>query len=164
MSEQPKVQSLVEYAQSVFHDADSGAGYAVVNLTPHPIKVFREPNPAYDDPAEPGVFEIPRSGWIARLSERDGEPAKTWALPAPFIERQLGEVFVVGADGAEAPFPPPVGWEAGVESRIAWIVALPVAQRLQRPDVFAPDTGRGAVRDDKGQIVGVRGFVRIVLP
>ena len=36
--------------------------------------------------------------------------------------------------------------------------ALPA--RLSRPDVYAPDTGSDAIRNEKGHIVSVRGLVQ----
>jgi len=47
------------------------------------------------------------------------------------------------------------------EPDIVYIVFSPVLSGVKRRnDVVAPDTGPCAVRDEKGQIIAVRGFVR----
>lgn len=49
---------------------------------------------------------------------------------------------------------------------VCWIVSLPAlmglaAAGLSRPDIYAPDTSAGALRDQDGQILGVEGFVQL---
>jgi len=40
------------------------------------------------------------------------------------------------------------------------VSALVLAQCKERADLVAPDTGRDAIRNEAGQVVAVRGFVR----
>lgn len=164
------------------------------NLTPHPIKFpagfycfIGEPEEAYLNPDSPieqiqtnsqhvaGVEGGPNE-WVTihptgkayRLEESDqpqdwtkltfGSVILDWMPEAPsgicagLIERKL--------EPTDLP-----QYERGV-----WlIVSLPVLMALgaagvQRSDLIAPDTGSTAIRDDKGQIKAVRGFVRLFYP
>ena len=102
-----------------------------INLTPHPITIE-------------GVGTLPPSGVIARCS--------TLRTPAP----EVGGIRVTTQDlGDVTGIPSP-------EEGKGYIVSGMVLQALNRArgDVFAPDTGADAVRDEKGHIVAVRGLVR----
>lgn len=41
---------------------------------------------------------------------------------------------------------------------VAYIVSTMIAQKVLRPDVVSPDTGKTAIRNEAGQIVAVRAF------
>lgn len=63
----------------------------------------------------------------------------------------------VAYDSRELPLP---------ERGVYWVVSLPALMGLKaagfnRPDVYAPDTSAGALRDEAGQILGVQGFVQL---
>lgn len=109
-----------------------------VNCTPHHITVE-------------GVGEIPPSGILPRVSthSHEGYPVNgvrvrhksyntdtVTGLPDPVD----GLVFIVSGMVRDA------------------LSALPTL--LQRPDVYAPDTGADAIRNEKGHIVAVRGLVQ----
>lgn len=106
-----------------------------VNLTPHAITVRL---------ADGTDRTFAPSGTVARvattpgvdLPDADGIPcrsAQTW-----------GEV-----EGLPAP----------ADDTVLIVSAL-VLVRVSRQDVFAPDTGSDAIRNDKGQIVAVRRLLR----
>lgn len=161
----------------------------VVNLCPHPIRVpvtwflwIGDPEDYYPD-----VYEwissnaqivaksrggpkqwvtIPASGEIYRLKELD----------TPEDAAHMGDVYVEWMPES------PMGTCAGLVSRrfdlgdipvekrgTVYIVSLPALMGLAsagifRDDLIAPDTGRTCDRDDKGNIIGVRGFVRLAPP
>ena len=105
------------------------------NLTPHAITVVRE------DGIET-VFQPDPQG-PARVSVR------TETLPAVAGFRLQQQAF-----GRVENLPE---HEDGV---VLIVSALVLAQCKDRDDVVAPDTGRDAIRNDSGQVVAVRGFVR----
>ncbi|MGA2262113.1 MAG: hypothetical protein ABSH28_11820 [Acidobacteriota bacterium] len=109
----------------------------IVNLTPHPLTLVSK---------DGSIQVIPSSG-IARVAMvtqllgcLDGyplalhEPREVTGLPVPLP----GAVYVVSTLVAQA---------------------VPT-----REDVVAPDTGAGAVRNEEGCIVAVRGFARFSPP
>lgn len=166
----------------------------IVNLTPHPVRValgwfcwIGDPMEACINPDSPyeqiqtnaqaaaGVeggpsqwVDIPPAGEPYRLREDDS--------PGNWTDLSLGAVY---------PFwqlESPVGVVAGIVTRrfdlgevpqeregVTYIVSLPALMGLAsagiyRKDLIAPDTGRTAVRDGHGQILAVRGFVRLEPP
>lgn len=137
-----------------------------VNLTPHAIKLYRLGSGADDIP----FAEIPAAGAAARVAEVDAEVSKEW-LSTDLVYRgpdgqvgwwpeenyQLAVPVVLRSYAAILDLPEPV-------ENTLYIVSLPVLQALggTRGDVVCPDSGPGrwgAVRDEKGQILGVRRFV-----
>lgn len=105
------------------------------NLTPHAIVVVRE------DGCET-VFQPDPSG-PARVSVR------TETLPAIAGFRLQQQAF-----GQVENLPEFDG------DTVLIVSAMVLAQCKDRADVVAPDTGRDAIRNDAGQVVAVRGFVR----
>lgn len=43
---------------------------------------------------------------------------------------------------------------------VMYIVSMVVAQRANRPDLICPDTFKRAIRNEKGETTGTRGFVQ----
>ena len=106
----------------------------LVNLTPHEIRVFDEAG---------NIITIPPSGRVARVKTEQKVIGKVASIP--IVKTTFGEV-----EGLPAPQPNTI-----------FIVSSLVAQAVanERDDVVAPDTSpSGAVRDEKGNIVGVRRF------
>lgn len=105
----------------------------IINATPHNITVIRG--------GENVVFET--SGIIARVSSSytSMEPIDGFV-----IEHQtFGEIEGLPAE----------------ESGIFYIVsAMVLGANNTRKDLLAPNTGASAVRNEKGHIVAVQGFVR----
>lgn len=110
----------------------------VINLTPHTITVVNAENEVVRQYPSAGVA---RARTIAEhVGEVDGIPVM--ATTFDFAER----------------LPEP-------EEGVVYIVSMVVAQAArERIDIVAPDTGSTAYRytdgPQKGQIIGVRGFVR----
>jgi len=108
----------------------------LVNLTPHAVTVRLESGDR--------VFEP--SGQVARVAvsstktdEIDGIPvvSQTYGQIEGLPEPQEGTIFIVS------------------------MVVRQAAQAQGRMDVVSPDTSpQGAIRDEAGRIVAVRGFVR----
>ena len=120
--------------------APSGAAPALVNLTPHVVRLAGP---------DGGITEIPPSGTVARVSSRPGDEITEGpraALPVPcFGAPKFGEV-----EGLPAPVPGTI-----------YIVSGIVAGRCPgRPDVVAPGTGPadGPIRRD-GRIWAVTRLV-----
>jgi len=114
-----------------------------VNLTPHEIVVL--------DAGNNVVLRVPPSGSVARVATREKIIGNINGVPV--VTTEYGQV-----EGLPAPMPGTV-----------FIVSLLVLQALKaqgvnRGDVVAPNTSPtslGAVRDEKGQIIGVRSFVTL---
>lgn len=151
------------------------------NLTPHPIVVFRLDCsvPLVTLQPEPTPFRLPEVDLAVAnvgLPIQHGPPAERsqqinypdgWSedgnyyLSVPVVSRRFEDPAAsLPPESTSDPllsFPVPV----------LWVVSLPALMALRaagctRKDVVAPDTGGGpygAVRDDKGNIVGVRRFV-----
>lgn len=111
-------------------------GVEFVNLTPHEIVLFLDEK----------AIAIPSDGKL-RLKEHDMTVDES---PFPLVVRR----FSLPDD-----FPEPK------EGRM-FIVSLPLLLMLkmsgiERDDFVAPDTGSGAVRDDKGRISGTKQFIKV---
>jgi len=112
----------------------------LVNLTPHELTIYDANNV---------VLRIPPSGQVARVTTREKIIGSVNGVPLVTTEYSAVE-------GLPDPQPGTM-----------YIVSLIVLQALKsqgitRDDVIAPNTAptpNGAVRDSKGQIVGVRSFV-----
>lgn len=123
-------------------------GKVLVNLTPHDITV-------YDAKKEKVILTIPRSGKVARVQETLVGYDKLEDVP--IVTKRYGRVVVVDQEGNTYPFPEPT-------PNTIYIVSLLVAQALRgRHDVLTPDTGAGAVRDERGMIKGTTRFMRFAL-
>jgi len=104
------------------------------NFTPHHVVVF-----ANDEV----ILKVPPEGTPVRVKE--GLEPRQPIDGIPVVSKTYS-----GVEGLPAP-----------EDGVMLIVSVLVLSALQgaRPDVVAPDTGpNSAVRDEKGRILGVRGF------
>jgi len=112
-------------------------GQKFVNLTPHPVMVYR---------GGEKIMEIPPSGTIARI-ETVEVPAGELA-GVPVIEMRYGKISGLPPEPRED---------------TAYIVSSLLLNALPAPrkDVVAPDTVKGAVRDEQGRIIGTTRFVRL---
>lgn len=107
----------------------------IVNLTPHAIRLYKP---------DGSVVEIPPSGRVARVATRRVERGSL-SGGIPVVSIEYGEV-----EGLPDP-----------QEGTIYVVSSIVLQAVKgRGDVFAPDTSpEGAVRDEKGNVVGVRALV-----
>jgi len=107
----------------------------LVNLTPHEVMVFHSDGERYI---------IPPSGQIARARSE-------------FIPDEPVSIF----DSVRCEYGRVTGLPESEEG-IIFIVSGLVLNVLagSRPDCVAPDTGPSAVRDEQGNIVGVRRFLK----
>ena len=116
----------------------------MVNCTPYQINIegLRGLRPSGILPRVSKSFEdgLPLHG--VRVRKNIYDPADVVGLPAPV----KGLTFVVS------------GMVRDALSLGDAMSALPEFQ--SRPDVYAPDTGPDAIRNDKGHIVAVRGLVQ----
>jgi hypothetical protein len=104
----------------------------LMNLTPHPI-TLRTPD---------GDITIPTSGTIARVSVTP-TPTGEMVMGVPVFRNTYGQVTGLVRDDQGVPLPCIVSGMV--------LAALPKGTL----NVFAPDTGATAVRDEKGHIVAV---------
>jgi hypothetical protein len=125
------------------------------NLTPHPLRICGPWAPS-DGPD----FVLEPWGPPLRVPEVEG---KEVAVRRGLWARQLAHSM---------PDLPPK------EEGVFWVVSLPVLMFLAahgldahlyggsgvRSDLLAPDTSKGAIRDEKGNVIGVTGFVQLVHP
>lgn len=113
----------------------------LVNLTPHDIAVFS---------GNGEKVVIPKSGQAVRVTSSAVPISYVLAgsLEIPLVETRFGDI-----EGLPAP-----------EPGVLYVVSALAAQAAVaqgRVDVVAPDTGpESAVRDENGNIVGVRRFTR----
>ena len=104
-----------------------------INLTPHNISIITE---------EGEKLDVPASGRVARVSTSEAEEN---ALPS---EAGLIRVFAVAYGEVEG--------LPGPQADAVYLVSRLVLDAVDdREDVFAPDTGPTAVRDQDGRITGV---------
>lgn len=130
----------------------------LVNLTPHPIDIYRLD-------CDEVLVTLKPSGQLARLREEDGERgASVWlcdysdwwddkdveivtfeetenyVLAVPVVERDWGEV-----KGLPEP-----------RDGVGYVVPMLVMQGSDRRDLYATDFGSGAVRNERGTVIGTR--------
>lgn len=106
----------------------------IVNLTPHAISVIHTDGTTH-------TFEP--SGTVARVTTTQTA-----------LESVSGFAVNQTVWGAVENLPEPT---PGVVFLVSGMV---LGQCLDRPDVVGPDSGPSAVRNEKGHIVAVRGFVK----
>lgn len=107
--------------------------YEFINLTPHAINVQTE---------DGETLTIEPSGTIARVKMGRRKIGEYNGIP-------LTELYIQSVEGLPSP-----------QRGIIYIVSGMVASNLKdRNDVVAPDTD-AAIRNDKGHIVAVPGFVK----
>ena len=114
----------------------------MVNLTPHDLVV-------YDEMGEEEIASLPRAGEMARV-ETQAKEVGEFSLNGhnvPLVETSFGDVVNLPEE----------------KDGTIYVVSVIVVQavRGKRDDVVAPDTGPASVvRDDAGNIMGVRRFTR----
>ena len=108
----------------------------LVNLTPHPVRLFK-PDGEW--------IEVPPSGKVARVVEEKEKVGEVDGIPVYLVEYK---------EVRDLPEP---------QKDTVYLVSQLVLQCLSgRPDVLAPDTSpTGAIRDNKGQIIGVKALIKI---
>jgi len=129
----------------------------IINCTPHDIVV-------YDDDGKTVIVTIPRSEPI-RLKEIDEEAGEIKIIDT---ERSI-RIPLIARDFVCPSITPPDDGDGGGDGFEVYIVSLPMlmmlalkADDLPRSVLFvAPDTGSGAVRDEKGQIIGTKRFITL---
>lgn len=120
----------------------------VVNLTPHEINLYEGDNI---------VATFPPSGSVARVDMVRAPQGfiriSEWEDSHPGAAHLLVQIHHENVNMVEG-LPEPKEGTIYLVSRVV-LAAVP----QERIDVFCPDTGPTAVRDENGQIAGVRGFV-----
>lgn len=106
-------------------------GKKFVNLTPHEVVVV--------DGIE---YRFPASGTVARVTEITEEAPRIGGFRV--VRKTYGEV-------TDLPEPAP---------DTVYIVSALVREAAKRSDLVSPDSGKDAIRNEKGQIIAVRGFVQ----
>ena len=107
-----------------------------VNCTPHPITIQ-------------GLGDLPPSGILPRVS-------KDCSYDLEINGVRVRQKFY----GAVTGLPNPVDGLTFIVSGMVRDAISVLPAHMRRPDVCAPDTGPDAIRNDKGQIVAVRGLVQ----
>ena len=103
----------------------------VINLTPHDISLLHEGE----------MVTFPKSGEVARVEM--GEEESYMLYPIPCKRQKWGEV---------------VGLPSQKKNTFL-LVSRMVFDTCDRKDAICPDTGSGAIRDEKGRIVAVTSFI-----
>jgi hypothetical protein len=105
---------------------------AVLNLTPHEITLI----------TPRGIFTFPPSGTVARVETLETVIGECPITDAPIVRREKGM---------------PVGLP---EAGCACLVSSMVLEACPgRAGVFAPDSGKTAIRNEKGHVVAVTQLV-----
>lgn len=112
----------------------------LINCTPHPISVWAEvePNKMQE------VVSIAPSGILPRMSIIETEHPNVHKFPFYLVKNETGKV-----EGMP---------ENDTGERI-FIVSRMVFDASDRKDIICPDTGKTAIRDDDGKIIGITQFV-----
>jgi hypothetical protein len=108
----------------------------IINLTPHDIKV-------YDAEGKNVIRTYPASDQVARVKSKAAVVGEVDGIPV--VETRFSEITGLPDEQPDT----------------VYIVSLLVLQAMEgdRDDLIAPDTGPGSVvRDENGQIIGVRRF------
>lgn len=107
----------------------------VVNLTPHTINVH----------VNGTDIEIPASGIVARVSqtEKNSNPVCVNGIEIAVTAVEFGEIENL----------------PNAQKDTVFLVSGLVRGLTTRKDVFSPNTGPSALRNDRGQVVAVQGFV-----
>lgn len=119
----------------------------VLNLTPHPVNIYRE---------EEVVLTIPPSGTVARATMSNIE------LPPLQIDNASIPTITISYDGVEGlPDPDSVDFII-VSSIVASVIKSNKSlYDVWRGKILVPDTSPASVvRDNDGRILGVRRFIR----
>jgi hypothetical protein len=125
----------------------------IVNLTPHEIVL-------YSMDKQTILANYPPSGMVARVSEitkEDKESSHLFGIPIAI--KEYGEIenlpkFHFDINEEEKSF------NTNPEALyIVSVMVLSATNYSDNPHIIAPDTGSGAVRDDKGVLLGTTRFV-----
>ncbi|AMQ66669.1 hypothetical protein FDG96_gp10 [Bacillus phage Mgbh1] len=112
-----------------------GSGVNIVNLTPHDVNV-------YDDDGNV-IATYPATGQTVRVETKTETVGEIDGVPV--VTQTYGEI-------------------TGLPDRkpnTVYLVSLVVRMATDRGDLLSPDTSpQGAVRNEHGQIIGTRGFVK----
>lgn len=108
----------------------------MVNCTPHQINIE-------------GLGELRPSGILPRVSSEFSDDLPIYGVR---VRRKI--------NGAVTGLPDPVEGLTFIVSGMVRDALNALPAHLQRSDVYAPDTGPDAIRNDKGHIVAVRGLVQ----
>jgi hypothetical protein len=122
----------------------------ILNLTPHQVNIHKK---------DGSIITIEPSGVVWRLREEDTEITNELGIDTEGIE------IVARRFSLDTTEVPEEVWSADIV-----IVSLPLLLALkaslgslpERPLICAPDTGSGAIRDEKGQVKGARRLITIV--
>lgn len=119
----------------------------VVNLTPHAIVVFL---------GDDHRVEFPPSGKVAQIQETT-EPGTVFHL----LDDDGKEIRAPPIPGVTKTFSSIVNLPEEVEG-VLYIVSLPLLMHCRhRKDLWSPDTGKGAVRDERGRVIGTRHLMQM---
>lgn len=110
----------------------------MLNLTPHTINLK----------TADGIVSYPPSGMLARVTEVYSSTGQD-IEGVPVVTRGWGHVVGIPRDAQGIPVP------CLVSSLV--LGALPIGTR----NVYAPDTGETAIRNEKGQVVAVKRLVAV---
>jgi len=105
----------------------------IVNLTPHTINIKINDK----------TLSVAPSGEVARVATIEKVIGEVDGIP--IVERTFGDV-----EGLPAP----------QKDTIYLVSSMVLAAVKERDDVFAPDTGASAIRDEAGRIVAVTRLVK----
>jgi len=105
----------------------------IVNLTPHTINIKTSGD----------TLSIAPSGEIARVTSVEEVVGKVAGIPV--LKRTFGDIE---------------GLPASQKDTIYLVSSMVLSAVKNRDDVFAPDTGATAIRDDAGRIVAVTRLVK----
>lgn len=111
----------------------------IVNLTPHEIVVFGQFNNK--------IATFPPSGAVARIEEKNEDKGVCVLHNGEKIPC-LKKVYM---DVENLPEETP--------GYVYIVSGMVLSVMKDRCDLIAPDTGEGAVRDEKGRIVGTKNFI-----
>jgi hypothetical protein len=114
------------------------------NMTPHAIVIE----------TQTGAVIIPPTGSVVRIEMEESEEGFVVVgdLKVPFITRTPGRVIGLPTDGEECV----------VSTMVLDALRANPPEGLALETVFAPDTGKTAIRDDGGRIVAVTRLVGAV--
>ena len=106
----------------------------IINLTPHNVRLIKKYPEKWD------IIDIPPSGDIARLIFTH---TKVGNLIVPIVKVKLDGVMNLPK----------------YDGKTKYIVSRVILETIARTDMISPDTGTGAIRDDRGNIVGVTRWI-----
>lgn len=106
----------------------------IKNFTPHDIHLYE---------GSTLIATFPATGIVTRVNEATMDAGTVGSTHYPLCKKVYENIIDL---------PPPV-------PGTYYIVSMMVMNAIPRDDLICPDTGSGAVRNDKGMIVGTSRFV-----